>query len=74
MEKATSGETAVKDTLAALQRELDSRNERISSMSNDVEQLHKTIDNLKKLLEDEKENAEQVSNIKDMQFPTLKVY
>ena len=63
LEKAKSGEAAHKDTVDALRKELDARSESLSSTSNDVEQLNRKISELKNLLENEKENAEQVSSI-----------
>ena len=63
LEKAKSGEAAHKDTVDALRKELDARSESLSSTSNDVEQLNGQISELKNLLENEKENAEQVSSM-----------
>ena len=63
LEKAKSGEAAHKDTVDALRKELDARSESLSSTSNDVEQLNGKISELENLLENEKENAEQISSI-----------
>ncbi len=60
LEESMSREAAHRDTVAALQKELDTRNERLSSASSDVDQLQQQISDLQKLLESEKERAAQV--------------
>ena len=63
LEKAKSGEAAHRDTVDALQKELEARSESLSSTSNDVEQLNEKISELKNLLDKEKEDAQQVSSV-----------